>query len=72
MGLARLVRGRSDRASFGSATGAPPRSRLSVATAFAARSDAAAGVTLLTADPRVAAPEQIDQILVTGTAPAAF
>ncbi|HUZ24034.1 MAG TPA: amidohydrolase family protein [Streptosporangiaceae bacterium] len=72
VGLARLVRGRSDRSGFGSPAGAPPRSRLSAAAAFGAMSDASAGLTWLTADPRAVAPERIDQIIVTGTAPRPF
>jgi hypothetical protein len=34
--------------------------------------DPAAGLTMLTADPRQAAAAEIDQIMVTGTAPAPF
>jgi predicted amidohydrolase YtcJ len=71
-GLARLVAGRSERAGFGSAGAAPPRSRLAAAAAFAAMTDAGAGQTLLTADPREAAPGEIDQIEVAGTAPVPF
>jgi predicted amidohydrolase YtcJ len=71
-GLARLVRGRSDRPGLGTPASAPPRSRLSAAAAFAAMTDAAAGRTLLTADPRALAPEQLDQVCVTGTEPLPF
>jgi predicted amidohydrolase YtcJ len=72
VGLARLVSGRSDRDGFGSAGTAPPRSRLTAATAFAAMTDKASGVTLLTDDPRIAEPGEIDQIEVAGTEPAPF
>jgi predicted amidohydrolase YtcJ len=71
-GLARLIRGRSDRAGFGSPATAPPRSRLDAGIAFATMSDAAAGRTLLSADPRAVPPEEVDQITVTGTRPAPF
>jgi predicted amidohydrolase YtcJ len=71
-GLARLIRGRSDRAGFGSPATAPPRSRLEAGTAFAMMSDAAAGRTLLSADPRTAPAEEIDQISVLGAEPSAF
>jgi predicted amidohydrolase YtcJ len=72
VGLARLIGGRSDRGGFATAGTAPARSRLSAAAAFAIMSDPASGLTLLTADPRHAAPEDIDQITVTGTAPVPF
>jgi predicted amidohydrolase YtcJ len=72
VGLARLVRGRSERAGFGSAGEAPARSRLSPAAAFATMSDAAAGRTLLSADPRITAPDGLDQIEVIAAEPASF
>jgi predicted amidohydrolase YtcJ len=71
-GLARLVRGRSDRPGLATPASVPPRSRLSTAAAFAAMTDAAAGRTLLTADPRTLAPERLDQVRVTGTEPLPF
>jgi hypothetical protein len=72
VGLARLISGRSERGGFGSAGSAPPRSRLDPAAAFAAMTDAAAGQTWLTADPRVLTPGGIDKIEVTGTEPTPF
>jgi predicted amidohydrolase YtcJ len=72
VGLARLIAGRSERGGFGSAGAAPPRSRLDPAAAFAAMTDAAAGRTWLTADPRMVTPGGIDKIEVTGTEPAPF
>jgi predicted amidohydrolase YtcJ len=72
VGLARLVSGRSDRDGFGSAGTAPPRSRLPAAAALAVMTDQASGVTLLTGDPRLTEPGEIDQIQVTGTEPAPF
>jgi hypothetical protein len=71
-GLARLTRGRSDRSGFGSAATAPPRSRLEPAAAFAAMTDATAGRTLLSADPRGTSAAETDQITVAGTEPAGF
>jgi predicted amidohydrolase YtcJ len=70
--LARLVRGRSDRAGFGTAGSAPERARLPAEVAFALMSDPAAGQTVLTADPRMAPPGELDLIEVLGTAPAPF
>ncbi len=72
VGLARLAAGRSRRPGFASAEAAPSQALLPVATAFAAMSDPAAGQTLLTADPRTLAPDDIDQIEVLGTIPAPF
>jgi predicted amidohydrolase YtcJ len=72
VGLARLVAGRSERGGFDAAGSAPPWSRLAPGDAFATMTDAAAGLTLLTADPRAVAPEEIDQIKVMGTEPATF
>jgi predicted amidohydrolase YtcJ len=71
-GLARLVRGRSDRPGFGSPATAPRRSRLDPGTAFTAMTDPAAGTTLLSADPRTLPVTEIDQVTVLGTGPAAF
>jgi predicted amidohydrolase YtcJ len=70
--LARLVNGRSRRPGFGTDAAAPARARLAADTAFAVMSDAAAGQTLLSADPRAVVPDAIDQIEVLGTAPAPF
>jgi hypothetical protein len=71
-GLARLIRGRSDRPGFGSPATAPPRSRLDPGTAFAAMTDPAAGRTLLSADPRAVSASEIDQVTVLGTEPMPF
>ncbi len=57
-GLARLVRGRSDRDGFATPDTAPARSRLSAAAAFAAMCDAASGTTRLSADPLSLAPDR--------------
>jgi hypothetical protein len=70
--LARLVAGRSDRPGFGTAGSPPEQARLPAATAFALMSDASAGQTLLTADPRAVPASQLDLIEVVGTAPAPF
>jgi predicted amidohydrolase YtcJ len=72
VGLARLVGGRSGRGGFASAGAVPAQSRLSAADAFAIMTDPASGLTMLTADPRQAAPGDIDQIMVTGTVPMPF
>jgi predicted amidohydrolase YtcJ len=72
VGLARLAGGGSGRGGFATAGTAPAASRLSAAAAFAVMTDPAAGLTMLTADPRQAAAAEIDQIMVTGTAPAPF
>jgi hypothetical protein len=66
------VRGRSDRGGFASAGTAPPPARLSAAAAFGLMTDEASGLTMLSADPRSVAPDDIDQIRVTGTAPMPF
>lgn len=71
-GLARLIRGRSDRPGFGSPATAPTRSRLEPGAAFAAMTDAASGRTVLSADPRTVSASEVDQITVLGTEPAAF
>jgi predicted amidohydrolase YtcJ len=72
VGLARLVDGQSGRGGFGSAQAAPPPSRLTAAAALDLMTDSAAGQTLLTADPRLVAPGEIDQIQVLGAEPMAF
>jgi predicted amidohydrolase YtcJ len=72
VGLARLVHGRSRRAGFDAGGTAPPRSRISAATAFAIMTDKSSGVTLLTDDPRIAPPADLDDITVTGTGPVPF
>ena len=71
VGLARLTAGRSDRAGFSTAQAAPAQAVLPVAAAFALMTDPAAGQTLVSADPRTAG-AAIDEIEVTGTAPAPF
>ena len=71
-GLARLVRGRSDRPGFGTDGTAPPHSRLPLDLAFALATDGAAGTTRLTADPRSCPAEHLDRIEVLGTIPAPF
>ena len=70
--LARLVLGRSHRPGFGTAGTAPETSRLPVVTAFGLLTDAAAGQTLLSADPRAIPAAAIDQVEVLGTRPAPF
>jgi predicted amidohydrolase YtcJ len=70
--LARLVLGRSRRAGFDTAGCAPQTSRLPAATAFGLLTDAAAGQTLLSADPRTIPADEIDQVEVLGTQPAPF
>jgi predicted amidohydrolase YtcJ len=72
VGLARLVSGRSGRDGFDAAGTAPPRSRLSPAAAFAIMTDKSSGATLLSDDPRLTDPAEIDQIAVAGTEPAPF
>jgi predicted amidohydrolase YtcJ len=72
VGLARLAVGRSRRPGFSGGEFAPAQALLPTAAAFAAMSDRAAGQTVLTADPRTVAPEDIDQIEVVGTRPAPF
>lgn len=70
--LARLVSGRSRRTGFGTEQAAPDRARLPAGAAFAAMTDAGAGQTLLTADPRTLPAEQIDTVEVLGTQPVPF
>jgi hypothetical protein len=71
-GLARLIRGRSDRAGFGTVDTAPERSRISTGTALAAMSDRAAGRTRVSEDPLGLAPDQIDRLELLGTRPSPF
>ena len=70
--LARLITGRSRRPGFATDVAAPVRARLAAGTAFALMTDPAAGQTMLSADPRTVAPDDIDQIELLGTAPAPF
>jgi predicted amidohydrolase YtcJ len=72
VGLARLTAGRSLRSGSATDDSAAPQSRLPVATALALMSDPASGTTLVTADPREVAADQIDAIEVTGTRPSPF
>jgi predicted amidohydrolase YtcJ len=72
VGLARLAFGRSLRPGFTTADGAPGHALLPVDRALEMMSDAGAGQTLVSADPRAATPDQIDLIEVSGTAPAPF
>lgn len=72
VGLARLAAGRSDRPGFGTADAAPVQAVLPLARAFSMMTDPAAGRTLLTADPRAVAQDQIDEIEVAGTEPVPF
>lgn len=72
VGLARLARGRCDRPGFGTTATAPERSRLGLAAALVLMSDAASGVTRLSADPLSLAPDQIDMLTVLGTTPSPF
>jgi predicted amidohydrolase YtcJ len=74
-GLARLVTGRSTRASSSARPdqpAAPERSRLPQATAVALTCDDSSGEVTLTADPLTTAPENLDQIEVLGTTPLPF
>jgi predicted amidohydrolase YtcJ len=71
-GLARLIRGRSDRDGFATPDTAPPRSRLTPAAALAAMTDAAAGETTLSGDPLSLAPDQMDRLGLLGTQPSPF
>ncbi len=71
-GLARLVLGHSRRPGFGTSGRAPETSRLPAAAAFWVLTDAAAGQTLLSADPREIPAEAIDQVEVLGTRPEPF
>jgi predicted amidohydrolase YtcJ len=70
--LARLVLGHSQRPGFTTPGRAPETSRLPVAAAFGLLTDAAAGQTLLSADPREIPAEAIDQVEVAGTRPEPF
>ncbi len=70
--LARLVTGQSHRPGFATDNVAPAQARLTAHTAFALMTDPAAGQTLLTADPRLVPPAEIDQIDALGTQPAPF
>jgi predicted amidohydrolase YtcJ len=72
VGLARLAAGHSERAGFRTQHAAPDQAVLPVATAVAMMTDPAAGQTLLSADPRTAATDDIDRIEVLGTAPVPF
>lgn len=71
-GLARLIRGRSDRDGFATADTAPARSRLTPEAALAAMTDAAAGQTRLSGDPLSLAPDQMDRLGLLGTQPSPF
>ena len=71
-GLARLVAGRSDRPGFGTRNVAPDQAKLPLDTAFSLMTDARAGQTLLSADPRLAGPDGVDEIEVLGTLPVPF
>jgi predicted amidohydrolase YtcJ len=70
--LARLVLGSSARAGFATAGCAPEGSRLDLGTAVRLMTDAGAGQTLLSADPRSVPPGELDRIQVAGTAPVPF
>lgn len=70
--LARLVLGRSQRPGFGTAGCAPESSRLPAGAAFGLLTDAAAGRTLLSADPREIPADAIDRVEVLGTRPEPF
>jgi predicted amidohydrolase YtcJ len=72
VGLARLVRGRAERAGFGTPLAAPASARLPAPDAFALLTDAATGQTLLSADPRAIPAADIDRIEVLGTHPVPF
>lgn len=72
VGLARLVRGRSDRPGFATAGTAPAHSRLPADVALAICTDGSAGRTILSADPRRGAAGDMDGIEVLGTEPAPF
>jgi predicted amidohydrolase YtcJ len=71
-GLARLVSGTSHRAGFATDGAAPAQARLSVQTAFGLMTEASAGRTWLSADPRTVPPGQVDGIEVLGTEPVPF
>jgi predicted amidohydrolase YtcJ len=70
--LARLVTGTSTRPGYVTAETAPDQATLPVVTAFSLMTDAAAGQTLLTADPRQVDAGEIDAIEVLGTEPTMF
>jgi predicted amidohydrolase YtcJ len=72
VGLARLVSGRSERPGFHTPGSAPVSSRLAAADAFVLLTDAAAGETLLSADPRTLPPDGLDQVSVLGCRPMPF
>jgi predicted amidohydrolase YtcJ len=71
VGLARLVRGHAERPGFHTGACAQQTSRLSLATALRLLTDATAGETILSADPRTTA-AGIDHIEVRGTVPVPF
>jgi predicted amidohydrolase YtcJ len=71
VGLARLTAGRSARPGFETAAPAPAQAMLPVGAAFALMTDARAGQTIVSADPRTI-PGGIDAIEVMSTAPAPF
>ncbi len=72
VGLARLVSGRSERPGFGTDDTAPEQSRLPLEVAIRLCSDAAAGQTILSADPLSVPAGQLDAIEVLATEPVAF
>ncbi len=72
VGLARLVRGRSDRPGFATPSAAPGHSRLPLDMAFRLATDATAGRTVLSADPCAITAAELDHVEVRGTAPAPF
>jgi predicted amidohydrolase YtcJ len=72
VGLARLVSGRSRRPGFSTGDTAPERSRLPLDLAIALACDESAGQTVLSADPALASPGELDQIQVISTAPLPF
>jgi hypothetical protein len=72
VGLARLVSGRAERPGFETAQSAPETSRLGAATALTLLTDATAGQTRLSADPRTVPAADLDHIEVLGTSPLPF
>ncbi len=72
VGLARLVGERSDRPGFATSGIAPEHSRLPIDLAFRLATDATAGRTVLSADPRAIPAADLDQVEVRGTVPAPF
>jgi predicted amidohydrolase YtcJ len=70
--LARLVAGQSRRPGLPAGPAAPQRARLPLASAFPLMTDESAGHTILSADPRTAGPDELDQIEVLGTSPVPF